>query len=301
VQGLPRRLKPRVKARTHGLIVLLGLLAAGALLPRAAEAAGSPTVSEFTLSSSELEAMTQSLPQGIRAGILASPQDFLRLVGNALDEPAIFFHLVDKRHPLAADYEPEDLVNLKAYPLSVSWGDILLRKAIMPAVLEMTGAAKKDGVALVFSSGYRSFEYQKYVYAREVETYGQETADRESARPGASQHQLGTAIDFGSITDAFDQTRAGRWLAAHAAEYGFSLSYPQGFEGVTGYRYESWHYRFITKPGALLQRKYFGDIQQYLLEFLDENRAVLESRRATAGRGRTPGRRGKGLPRRRSR
>jgi len=300
VQGLPRRLKPRVKARTHGLIVLLGLLAAGALLPRAAPG-DSRITTNIALSSSELEAMTQSLPQGIRAGILASPQDFLRLVGNALDEPAIFFHLVDKRHPLAADYEPEDLVNLKAYPLSVSWGDILLRKAIMPAVLEMTGAAMKDGVGLVFSSGYRSFEYQKYVYAREVEAYGQETADLESARPGASQHQLGTAIDFGSITDAFAQTRAGRWLAAHAAEYGFSLSYPQGYEGVTGYRYESWHYRFITKPGALLQRKYFGDIQQYLLEFLDENRAVLESRRAIAGRGRTPGRRGKGLPRRRSR
>lgn len=300
MQGLPRRLKPRVKARTHGLIVLLGLLAAGALLPRAAPG-DSRITTNIALSSSELEAMTQSLPQGIRAGILASPQDFLRLVGKALDEPAIFFHLVDKRHPLAADYEPEDLVNLKAYPLSVSWGDILLRKAIMPAVLEMTGAAKKDGVPLVFSSGYRSFEYQKYVYAREVETYGEETADRESARPGASQHQLGTAIDFGSITDAFAQTRAGGWLAAHAAEYGFSLSYPQGYEGVTGYRYESWHYRFITKPGALLQRKYFGDIQQYLLEFLDENRAVLESRRATAGRGRKPGRRGKGLPRRRSR
>ena len=91
-------------------------------------------------------------------------------------------------------------------------------------------------------------------------------AERESARPGASQHQLGTAIDFGSITDAFAQTRAGKWLVAHAWEYGFSLSYPQGDEGITGYRYESWHYRFITKPGVLLQRRYFGNIQQYLLD-----------------------------------
>jgi D-alanyl-D-alanine carboxypeptidase len=112
-----------------------------------------------------------------------------------------------------------------------------------------------------------------------VKTYGQEMADRESARPGASQHQLGTAIDFGSITDAFAETRAGRWLVAHAWEYGFSLSYPQGYEGITGYRYESWHYRFITKAGVLLQRRYFGDVQQYLLEFLDANRAALEAKR----------------------
>ena len=69
------------------------------------------------------------------------------------------------------------------------------------------------------------------------------------------------------------------WLAAHAGEYGFSLSYPQGYEEVTGYRYESWHYRYITKPGALLQKRYFGDVQQYMLEFLHENRTALEARR----------------------
>ena len=223
--------------------------------------------------------MTQSLPQGIQAHILASPVDFLRLVAKTLDEPVGFFVLVDKSHTLPPGFAPDDLVNLKDYPLTVSWGDILLRKAILPAVLEMTNAAKAHGIALVYSSGYRSFEYQTYVYAREVKTYGQEMADRESARPGASQHQLGTAIDFGSITDAFAETRAGRWLVAHAWEYGFSLSYPQGYEGITGDRYESWHYRFITKPGALLQRRYFGDIQQYLLQFLDEHRAVLEAKR----------------------
>jgi D-alanyl-D-alanine carboxypeptidase len=241
-------------------------------------------MSEFSLSREELVDMTQSLPRGIQASILSAAQDFLHLLARVLDEPPVLVQLVDKSHLLAADYEPEDLVNLKGYPLRVPWGDVLLRKAIMPEVLEMSDAAKKDGVTLIFSSGYRSFAYQKYVFAREVRNYGQAAAERESARPGASQHQLGTAIDFGSITDAFSQTRAGKWLAAHAWEYGFSLSYPQGYEGVTGYRYEGWHYRYITKPGALLQREYFGDIQQYLLEFLDANRAALESRRVAMGR-----------------
>jgi zinc D-Ala-D-Ala carboxypeptidase len=272
-----------VNAKAIGCLLACGLLATGALLPVAAEAGSSRVSTEFSLSSSDLEAMTLALPQEIRSGIMANQQDFLRLVATALEEPAELFVLVDKHHALSADYEPGDLVNLKAYPVTVSLGDLKLRTAIMPAVMEMVRAAKTRGITLLFSSGYRSFEYQKYVYAREVKTYGQETADRESARPGASQHQLGTAIDFGSITDAFADTRAGKWLFAHAAEYGFSLSYPQGYEEITGYRYESWHYRYITKAGVLLQKRFFGDIQQYLLEFLNQNRAELEARRQKTG------------------
>ena len=263
---------------TRALVVCAALFAAAALVP-AAGAGDSRISAELPLTSAELAAATESLPPGIRSGILASPQDFLHLLAGVLSEPAELFVLVDKNHPLSPEFEPEDLVSLKAYSLSLFWGDVPVRKAIIPAVVELAGAARKNGITLVFSSGYRSFDYQRQVYAREVATYGQEMADRESARPGASQHQLGTAVDFGSITDAFAQTRAGKWLAAHAGEYGFSLSYPQGFEKVTGYRYESWHYRYITKAGTLLQRKYFDDIQQYMLEFLNENRALLQSRR----------------------
>ena len=109
--------------------------------------------------------------------------------------------------------------------------------------------------------------------------YGRETADRESALPGLSQHQLGTAIDFGMISDGYEKTSEGKWVTAHAWEYGFTLSYPQGYEQVTGYRYESWHYRYLTRPGALMQREFFGDVQQYLLEFVNDNRATLEQMR----------------------
>ena len=269
MQGVPHGLK--------SLLIALPFLCAAAMCQAEAEAPRVATV--FALSGSELQAMTLSLPREIRNAILAAPHDFLQDIASVLDEPALLFLLVDKNHPLAPDFKPADLVSLKKYTLSVMWGDVQLRKAVMPALMELASAAKKDGVSLVFSSGYRSFEYQKYVYAREVKTYGQETADRESARPGASQHQLGTAVDFGSITDDFGETRAGRWLAVHAEEHGFSLSYPQGFEAITGYRHESWHFRYITKSGTLLQKKYFGDIQQYMLEFLDANREMLEARR----------------------
>ena len=187
--------------------------------------------------------------------------------------------MVDKKHPLPDGYAPPDLVLLKDYGLTVSLQSHKVRRVIIPDLLRMEKAARAEGITLVFSSSYRSYEYQVTVYDREVKLYGQDAADRESARPGTSQHQLGTAIDFGSITDAFAGTRAGKWLAAHAEEYGFSLSFPEGYEEVTGYRHESWHYRYITPAGTALQKSYFGDIQQYMLEFLDANRAALDAKR----------------------
>ncbi|MCE1197115.1 D-alanyl-D-alanine carboxypeptidase family protein, partial [bacterium] len=85
----------------------------------------------------------------------------------------------------------------------------------------------------------------------------------------ASQHQLGTAADFGSITDEFAGTAAGKWVAANAGRFGFSLSFPKGLEPVTGYLWESWHFRYIGKEAAALQEEYFGGVQHYLIVFLD--------------------------------
>jgi len=275
----------RLRPVAGGLLGILLVLAAGAGIPARSWAAGvgtapgAPVSPLFTLSLPDLDSLTASLPGSIRQKILADGARFLQLAAPVLDEPPDLLVLVDKHHLLAADFVPPGLVSLSGYELSVSRGDLMLRKSIMPDVLALSSAARADGTTLLFSSSYRSYEYQKAVYDREVKTYGQEAADRESAHPGASQHQLGTAIDFGSITDAFAQTRAGRWLAAHAWEYGFTLSYPRGYEPVTGYRWESWHYRYIGRPAARLQQEFFGDVQQYLLEFLHDHRGALEAAR----------------------
>lgn len=260
--------------------LLVGLWAV--LLPAAAMAAGNPAAPEFSLTAQDLRAMTAALPKTVQDRISGEPRAFLHLLSQVLDEPSELLVLVDKTHALAADDVPPDLVSLSSYPLAVGRADLSLRKLVMPDLLRMVSAARADGVTLLFSSSYRSYEYQEAVYEKEVKTYGQQAADRESARPGTSQHQLGTAVDFGSITDAFADTKAGRWLAGHAEEYGFSLSFPRGYEKVTGYRHESWHYRYITRPAAKLQKDYFDDIQQYLLEFLHDNRALLEAHRAPA-------------------
>ena len=183
--------------------------------------------------------------------------------------------LVDKTHPLPDGYAPVRLIPLvKSDAFNVIRNDLSLRPEAYEALVAMGQAAKKDGVTLLASSTYRSYEYQKKVFERWVQIDGLAEAERESSRAGTSQHQLGLVIDFGSIDNTFANTRAGAWMKDHAESYGWSLSFPDGYEDVTGYRWESWHFRYIGKSACAFQKKYFGDIQQFMLEFINAWKSV---------------------------
>ena len=146
----------------------------------------------------------------------------------------------------------------------------MLNSTAAEALKELAIAAGASGVTLIAASAYRSYSYQADIYSRNVREMGQEAADRESAKPGSSQHQTGFALDFGPIDDSFAKTAAGRWMAANASRFGWSLSYPDGYEALTGYRWESWHYRYVGKDIAAFINNYFDGIQQYALRFLHE-------------------------------
>ncbi|HTX71501.1 MAG TPA: M15 family metallopeptidase, partial [Rectinemataceae bacterium] len=213
--------------------------------------------------------------QAIEARIAARPARFDSLLRAALADDAadpMLLALVDKKVLLPESYVPPDLMPLDDSGIAVTYAGHKLRAAARRALLVMAKAARKDGIELVVGSAYRSYAYQKQVFAREVQLYGEEQAERESAHPGASQHQLGLALDFSPIDDVFAETKASRWLSLHARAYGFSLSYPKGGEAVTGYRWESWHYRFIGIAAAALEGEFFGGMQQYLIEFLEAYR-----------------------------
>ena len=182
---------------------------------------------------------------------------------------------VDKKVFLSEVFIPADLKPLTAQTAQagsyiINRNDLSLRSVAEKALAVMAKDARAQGITILVSSSYRSYAYQKKVYERNVAQMGKQAADRESAAPGASQHQLGTVIDFGSITDEYAKTDAGKWLAANAGTYGWSLSFPDGYEYITGYRWECWHYRYVGIPAARFQKKWFNDIQQYMIEFIYE-------------------------------
>jgi D-alanyl-D-alanine carboxypeptidase len=154
----------------------------------------------------------------------------------------------------------------------------MLRRATEASLEEMAAAARAEGLTLLASSTFRSYAYQIEVYNRNVREMGQTEADRVSARPGCSQHQLGMVVDFGSITDAFAETREGKWLAANASRFGWSISFPQGYEEVTGYVWESWHYRHVGRDLAAFIDTYFDGIQQYALRFIHEYGNIVDEK-----------------------
>lgn len=139
-----------------------------------------------------------------------------------------------------------------------------------PHLESLFGAAKSDGYSLMLSSGYRSYGYQVTVYNRIVGQKGQAAADRESARPGYSEHQTGLAADVAprsgwcDLSQCFGSTPEGKWLASNAYRYGFVIRYPQGKESVTGYLYEPWHIRFV---GTELSQEMHRTGQATLEEF----------------------------------
>ena len=167
--------------------------------------------------------------------------------------------IVNKQHPLQPKtYIPPDLT-------PVGNGQYMRAEAAA-ALSHMFDDAKAAGLTLTAGSGYRSYDTQVSVYASEVRNFGQTVADSESARPGFSEHQTGWAIDISgggcNIEDCFGTTPQGKWVAANAYKYGFIQRYTTANSASTGYRAESWHFRYVGP--ALAQE--FHDTQASSLE-----------------------------------
>lgn len=171
--------------------------------------------------------------------------------------------LLDTTYRLPADYAPPDLVDLAAALAHVAPGQAVaasghqLRAEAAQGLTALFEAAEAHGVQLAVQSAYRSYGYQASTFEYWTQQDGYEQALRTSARPGHSEHQLGTAVDLRSrhgpaawdLPDWAD-TPEGAWVLANAHLHGFVLSYPRGEEHRSCYAYEPWHYRYVGRELA---------------------------------------------------
>ncbi|WP_010307309.1 M15 family metallopeptidase [Kurthia senegalensis] len=161
--------------------------------------------------------------------------------------------IANKRYPMPGDYAPGE------------------SKEARTAFEKLNAFAKKSGYTFNAFSTYRSYERQTVLYENYKAKDGQKAADRYSARPGFSEHQTGLAFDIGDAnvpndfaSNRFGETEAGKWLAENAHKYGFIMRYPNDKEDVTGYMYESWHFRYV---GVDIATKIYNDgstLEEYL-------------------------------------
>ncbi len=156
---------------------------------------------------------------------------------------------------LRADYAPNDLLPVGSQQV-MPGREALLRISALQGLEALLDAGLLEGYDLRVRSAYRSFRTQCHTFQYWVRTKGREHADRFSAQPGRSQHQLGTTIDLTAETWGWEiephvaDTEEARWLAANAWRHGFALSYPDDAEALTGYAFEPWHYRYIGREAA---------------------------------------------------
>ncbi len=209
--------------------------------PSAAPTASSKAASSKAASKAEEEPEESSAPRAPKGDYI--PAD--KTGAAELDEWYLF--VVNPANPISSGWQA-DMTYLDS--------EYRLDSRIIEPYNDMVEAAAADGVSLYPVSCYRSYDTQDRLYRNRVEraknenpSFTQQQAEDYAAtfvaRPGTSEHQTGLAIDFNSVETDFGSTEAGRWLKAHANDYGFILRYEKEKQPLTGVTWEPWHYRFV--------------------------------------------------------
>ncbi len=166
--------------------------------------------------------------------------------------------LVDPIFMVGSTYAPGDLASVGSAGIA---GTGYVRRLALADLRALDQAARAAGIRLRVVSAYRSYWTQKSTFNYWVQKSGYTQALRYSARPGHSEHQLGTSLDLSFVGGAdpwnyadFGATKAGAWLRNNAWRYGWVMSYPKGAESLTGYGYEPWHFRYFGRTLAAQQR-----------------------------------------------
>ncbi|MDP9249825.1 MAG: D-alanyl-D-alanine carboxypeptidase family protein [Chloroflexota bacterium] len=162
--------------------------------------------------------------------------------------------VLDTLYALPSSYQPPDLVDTSRAGLN---GGHLVRSLAIADLAALVAAAKADGARLAVESSYRSYGSQVATFNGWVQKVGYRAALRVSARPGHSEHELGTAIDFRSVSGPspwdipdWAVTTEGAWMTANSWRFGWVLSYPRGASAVSCYSYEPWHFRYVGRAIA---------------------------------------------------
>ncbi|MCM1127506.1 MAG: M15 family metallopeptidase [Lachnospiraceae bacterium] len=169
--------------------------------------------------------------------------------------------LINKHHPIPDDY------TFTLGPIKTIKGEMKCDERIIEDLLAMMQAAyDEDGIILGICSPYRNFNYQQGLFNKKIKIYmgmgmsymdAYALASQTVTVPGASEHEVGLAVDMVSDTysdlDAgFADTDAGKWLKEHCCEYGFILRYPKDKEYITSIEFEPWHFRYVGRDAATI-------------------------------------------------
>ena len=160
--------------------------------------------------------------------------------------------LVNKTHKLHSNYE-----------------------AIVPLLTVKNSLGREFQIEL--DSIYRSVARQQEIVKEFTEKYGEDYVRQYVAVPGYSEHHTGLAVDIclvvdGKVIDDNAEMIAQKEIFAKIhpllADYGFILCYPAGKQGITGYNYEPWHFRYVGEGAAKDISRRGVTFEEYMTEII---------------------------------
>ena len=173
-----------------------------------------------------------------------------------VDTDAWCLKLANYENLLGSDFAPQVVAIEEEQEFDVRAADHLR---------ELIRDARAAGHPVYLCSGYRSYELQRALYQRHIDEYilehgmteaeAHETTQKSVNYPGASEHQLGLAVDlleyYGQpMLPEIGGTGLMLWLEQHCADYGFIIRYPADKTHITGISYEPWHLRYVGAAAA---------------------------------------------------
>ena len=139
---------------------------------------------------------------------------------------------------------------------------------------------RKDGITNIWvQSAYRSVKSQRKLYDNSVKKYLDQGKSKKEAeeltlkyinKPGASDHNLGLAVDFNNVDQDFEKMKGFEWLTENAEKYGFILRYPKDKENITKINYEPWHWRYVGQEHAQKMNELNMCLEEYV-KYLQKN------------------------------
>ena len=178
--------------------------------------------------------------------------------------------LINKHRYLSEDFVPDDLITIDSNYASSD--DLQCSRIAFNAFKEMSDEAEKEDFHLIINSAYRSYQDQVDLSEYYKKTYGENYVTKYVARAGYSEHQTGLALDIGSRTsNVFANSKEYTWMQDNAYKYGFIYRYTKKYEGITGFRHEVWHYRYVGRDIATYIHEHNDmSLEEYWAIFLDK-------------------------------
>ena len=176
-----------------------------------------------------------------------------------------FQKFLDDNHPLSANYEANDIVNINSDFTSNKSSDFKLRKKAAEMFEWMAWAFSNAfgfKAKLTINSAWRSQKYQRQLASN--------CSVWRCAKPWTSEHEAWLALDLG-VNGWNIKAWSGKyyqWLVDNAHKYGFHNSY-QKWMDVDGKIVEPWHWRYVWIELATILHDRNQSFAEYFYEDIE--------------------------------